>query len=129
MLTGAALICLWIFLPEGSRDRQREGELRGKGRERKRVKREEEGREGEKRREGEWTERERVDRAKKRAKRNRDKERGRRTCWKQRHRETESSHQSWLVTMGMLHIVIYFLSTFPVSVLGCLLEEGKMLYP
>lgn len=27
--------------------------------------------------------------------------------------ETESSHQSWLVTMGMLYIVIHFLSTFP----------------
>lgn len=28
-------------------------------------------------------------------------------------RETESSHQAWLVTMGMLYIVIHFLSTFP----------------
>lgn len=27
--------------------------------------------------------------------------------------ETESSHQAWLVTMGMLYIVIHFLSTFP----------------
>lgn len=28
-------------------------------------------------------------------------------------RETESSHQAWLVTIGMLYIVIHFLSTFP----------------
>lgn len=27
--------------------------------------------------------------------------------------ETESSHPPWLVTMGMLYIVIHFLSTFP----------------
>lgn len=26
--------------------------------------------------------------------------------------ETESSHQAWLATMGMLYIVIHFLSTF-----------------
>lgn len=73
-LTGAALICLWIFLPEvwpfsAERDRERKIEREG----------------------GCDVPGENAVGA----------------------GETESSHQAWLVTMGMLYIVIHFLSTFP----------------
>lgn len=69
MLTGALLICLWIFLPEvrhfpAEKERKRE-----------------------------------------------------RGCYVLGDNtvgagETESSHRAWLATMGMLYIVIHFLSTF-----------------